>query len=63
MQFIDIKDSQVKFINQEKDRVQNLENENADLIFQNAMQDFSIQQIQDENAELIFKIAMMEAGL
>ncbi|MEC1778395.1 hypothetical protein [Schinkia azotoformans] len=39
-----------------------LADENANLIFQNAMQDMNIQSLQDENAELMFKIAMIEMG-
>lgn len=43
-------------------RVKGLEDENAELLIQNAMQDMSITSLQDENAELMLKIAMMEAG-
>lgn len=43
-------------------QIESLADENADLIFQNAMQDMAIQGLQDENADLIFKIAMLEAN-
>lgn len=36
--------------------------ENADLIFQNAMQDVTLQSLQDENAELLFRMANIELG-
>ena len=39
-----------------------LQDENADLMFQNAMQDMSIATLQDENAELMFAIANLQLG-
>lgn len=44
-------------------QVEQLLNDNAELLLQNAMQDVAIQSLQDENAELMFKIAMMEASV
>lgn len=43
-------------------KIDQLQNENADLIFQNAMQDMSIKTLQDENAELMFRLANIELG-
>lgn len=43
-------------------QVESLADENAELIFQNAMQDMAITGLQNENADLMFKIAMLEAN-
>lgn len=43
-------------------RIKGLEDENAELLIQNALQDVSITGLQDENAELMFKIANLEAS-
>lgn len=44
-------------------KVTSLENENADLMFQSAIQDMSIQGLQDENADLMLRIAMLEVNI
>jgi endo-beta-N-acetylglucosaminidase D len=49
-------------ISVQKTDIELLEQENANLILQNAMQDIAIQSLQDENAELMLKIAMLEAN-
>lgn len=46
----------------QRERLQSLEEENAGLIFQNAIQDMRIDSVENENAELLFKIAMLEMG-
>lgn len=43
-------------------QLESLESENAELIFQNAIQDMSISTLQDENAELLFRLAQIELG-
>lgn len=45
-----------------EDKMESIQNENADLIFQNAMQDMAIQSLQDENAELMFAVANLQMG-
>lgn len=45
-----------------EDEMELIQNENADLIFQNAMQDMAIQTLQDENAELMFAVANLQMG-
>lgn len=46
----------------QEERLESLQDENADLMFQNAMQDMSIATLQDENAELMFTIANLQLG-
>lgn len=45
-----------------EEKLGSLQDENADLIFQNAMQDMTIATLQDENAELMFAIANIQLG-
>lgn len=45
-----------------EEKLGSLQDENADLMFQNAMQDMSIATLQDENAELMFAIANLQLG-
>jgi hypothetical protein len=42
--------------------IKTLSDDNADLMFQNAMQDMNIKGLQDENADLLLRIAMIEMG-
>lgn len=46
----------------QEEQLGSLQDENADLMFQNAMQDMSIATLQDENAELMFAIANLQLG-
>ena len=46
----------------ENTKIQALENESSELVFQNAMQDMRIESVENENADLIFKLAMLEIG-
>ncbi len=39
-----------------------IQEENANLVFQNAMQDMNIKTLQDENADLLFRLALLEVG-
>jgi hypothetical protein len=52
----------IKVKGEEAKQLESLANENADLIFQNAMQDMNIKGLQDENADLMFRIATIEMG-
>ncbi|GEM_PF-4043618 len=51
-----------RFKSLEEKQIEELQDENADLLFKNAIQDATIQALQDENSEIIFKIAQMEVG-
>lgn len=46
----------------QEEKLESMQGENADLIFQNAMQDMAIQSLQDENAELMFAVANLQMG-
>lgn len=50
------------FDTRQVEKIASLQDENADLIFQNAMQDMRIDSVEGENAELIFKVAILEMG-
>lgn len=43
-------------------KLESLESENAELIFQSAIQDLTIFTLQTENAELLFRLANLELG-
>lgn len=45
-----------------EDKMESIQNENANLLFQNAMQDTAIQSLQDENAGLMFLVANIQKG-
>ena len=62
LQIVNIKDSKVKYVNKENDPLKPVVEENANLMFQNAMQDLQINALQMENAELMFRIANIELG-
>lgn len=52
----------LKIKTEEIKQVELLSDENADLIFQNAMQDMNIKTLQSENADLMLRLAMLETG-
>ena len=62
LQIVNIKDSKVKFVNEANDPMKSVVEENANFMFQNAMQDLQINSLQAENAELLFRIANIEMG-
>lgn len=46
----------------QEERVDAMQTENADLMFQNAMQDMAISQLQADNAELMLMVANTQLG-
>lgn len=62
LQYVNINDSKVKFVNESENPISQIQDENADLIFQNAMQDMELGQLKDENADLLFRVAMLEVS-
>jgi hypothetical protein len=57
-----VPDAEPVFVKPLSEEVKGIQSENAELIFQNAMQDMSISSLQSENADLIFRIATIEMG-
>lgn len=46
----------------EPTEIELIQEDNANLVFQNAVQDMNIKTLQDENADLLFRLALLEVG-
>ncbi|MBA2872432.1 hypothetical protein HNQ85_002741 [Anoxybacillus calidus] len=58
LQFFDIKAQTVKFINEDKDPVKQLEQQNAELLLELAIKDMKIGELEQTQAELLLDLTM-----
>jgi hypothetical protein len=57
LQFIDIKDKKVKFVNEDKDPIKQLEQQNAELLLDLAVKDTKIEELELIQANLVLELA------
>lgn len=63
LQFIDIKDSNVKFVNEENDPVKPVEDMQAEILFESMIDKMRIATLEDTQAELLFEIMSIKMGV